>query len=88
MVTAELLYECITHSFLIDECRITELFSGYIVNFVKHVRSMPPDVMLVDKDLYAVQAWKKSILNAVAVRPESSTRAVAHHVSVRPFVEF
>ncbi|GFU68531.1 hypothetical protein TNCV_1989811 [Trichonephila clavipes] len=25
-------------SFLIDKCRITEFFSGYIVNFVKHVR--------------------------------------------------
>ncbi|GFV02032.1 hypothetical protein TNCV_535401 [Trichonephila clavipes] len=37
MVTANLLCECITHSFLIDECRITEIFSGYIVNFVKQV---------------------------------------------------
>ncbi|GFU34258.1 hypothetical protein TNCV_4976201 [Trichonephila clavipes] len=35
MVTAELRYECITRSFLIDECRITEF--GYIVNIVKDV---------------------------------------------------
>ncbi|GFY09167.1 hypothetical protein TNCV_4663581 [Trichonephila clavipes] len=33
MVMAELQYECITCSFLIDECQITEFFSGYIFNF-------------------------------------------------------
>ncbi|GFT38448.1 hypothetical protein TNCV_1195771 [Trichonephila clavipes] len=54
MVTSLLRYECIMRSFLIDECRITELFSGCIVNFVKHVRSTSSDMMLVDKDLYAV----------------------------------
>ena len=32
MAMAELHYECITLSFVIDECRITELFSGYIIN--------------------------------------------------------
>ncbi|GFT03896.1 hypothetical protein TNCV_1730751 [Trichonephila clavipes] len=31
------LYECIAHSSQIDECRITEFFSHYIVNFVKHI---------------------------------------------------
>ncbi|GFV63029.1 hypothetical protein TNCV_4590761 [Trichonephila clavipes] len=29
-------------SFLIDECRITEFFSSYIVNFVKQVRWTNP----------------------------------------------
>ncbi|GFU98892.1 hypothetical protein TNCV_3381381 [Trichonephila clavipes] len=60
MVVAELRYECITCSFLIDEDRITEFFSGYITNFVKHVRSTSPDMMLVDEVLYAVQVWKKA----------------------------
>ncbi|GFT06523.1 hypothetical protein TNCV_3356441 [Trichonephila clavipes] len=60
MVTAELRYEGITCSFLIDECRIIEFFSGYIVNFVKHVRSESPDKTLVEEELYAVQAWKKA----------------------------
>ncbi|GFX82286.1 hypothetical protein TNCV_972981 [Trichonephila clavipes] len=35
MVKTELRYECITSSYRIDECRITEYFSGYIFNFVK-----------------------------------------------------
>ncbi|GFV09470.1 hypothetical protein TNCV_3158681 [Trichonephila clavipes] len=30
-----------------------------IVIFVKHVRSTSPDMMLINQDLYAVQAWKK-----------------------------
>ncbi|GFU56923.1 hypothetical protein TNCV_2438001 [Trichonephila clavipes] len=34
--------------------------------------------MLVDDDLYTVQAWKKASW-MMADRPESSTRAVAHH---------
>ncbi|GFV43960.1 hypothetical protein TNCV_492851 [Trichonephila clavipes] len=51
MVTAELRYECIMRSFLIDECRITEVFNGYIVNFVKHIPSTSPDMMLVDEEL-------------------------------------
>ncbi|GFS84565.1 hypothetical protein TNCV_4607181 [Trichonephila clavipes] len=51
MVTVELQCECITHSFLIEECWITEFFSGYIVNSVKHVRSASPDVILVDEAL-------------------------------------
>ncbi|GFY14690.1 hypothetical protein TNCV_647341 [Trichonephila clavipes] len=50
-VTAELLYECIMRIFLLDECRITECFSGYIVNFVKHVPSTSPDMMLVGEEL-------------------------------------
>ncbi|GFX38093.1 hypothetical protein TNCV_3836921 [Trichonephila clavipes] len=40
---------------------------------------MSPDMMLVDKESSSVE---ESILNVVAVRPESSTRAVAHHVSM------
>ncbi|GFV38428.1 hypothetical protein TNCV_4393091 [Trichonephila clavipes] len=52
--------ECITCSFVIDEWRIIELFSGYIVNFVKRIRSTSPDMMLVDEMLYAVQTWKKT----------------------------
>ncbi|GFU52435.1 hypothetical protein TNCV_193081 [Trichonephila clavipes] len=59
MVTADLRYECFTRSFLIDECRITEFFSGYIVNFRKHVRSTSPNI-LVDNELNAVQAWKEA----------------------------
>ena len=49
-----------SHSFLIDECRITEFFSGYIVNLVKQIRSTSPDMKLVDEELYGVQAWKKA----------------------------
>ncbi|GFT55734.1 hypothetical protein TNCV_4313631 [Trichonephila clavipes] len=60
MVTPELRYECITCCFLIDEYQITELFSGYIVNFVKHVRFTSPDMMLYQTALYAVHAWKKA----------------------------
>ena len=30
-------------SFVIDECRITDFFSGYIVNLVKQVRSTSQD---------------------------------------------
>jgi hypothetical protein len=60
MVTAELRYECITRNFVIDECRIIEFFSGYIVNLVKQVRSTSSDMKLVDEELYAVQAWKKA----------------------------
>ncbi|GFV12984.1 hypothetical protein TNCV_3175191 [Trichonephila clavipes] len=59
MVTTELRYECITLSFLIDEYLITELFSGYIVNFVKQVRLTSPDMMLVNEELYAVQGWNE-----------------------------
>ncbi|GFX18010.1 hypothetical protein TNCV_1576891 [Trichonephila clavipes] len=60
MITVELRYECITRSFLIDECRNTEIFSGYIVNLVKHVRSTSPTTMLFDEELYAVHVWKKA----------------------------
>ncbi|GFT46534.1 hypothetical protein TNCV_3183981 [Trichonephila clavipes] len=53
------MYDCgngnaITRSFQIDECQITEIFSGYIVNFVKRVRSTSPDMMLVNEKLYLV----------------------------------
>jgi hypothetical protein len=48
MVTAELRYECIARSILIDECRIVEFFNGYIVNFVKQVRSTSTDMTLVE----------------------------------------
>ncbi|GFS76753.1 hypothetical protein TNCV_1623061 [Trichonephila clavipes] len=37
-----------------------KIFSGYIVNFVKHVRSTPSDMVLVNDELFAVQAWKKA----------------------------
>ncbi|GFU60044.1 hypothetical protein TNCV_1612031 [Trichonephila clavipes] len=43
--------------FLIDECRIVEFFTGYIVNFVKLVRSTSIDMMLMNEELLAVQAW-------------------------------
>ncbi|GFU58719.1 hypothetical protein TNCV_932631 [Trichonephila clavipes] len=77
----KLRYECITCSFLIDECRVTEFFSSYIVNIVKHLRSTSPDMMLVDRAVRS-PSLEESILNVVAVRPESSTRAVAYHVCV------
>ncbi|GFV94855.1 hypothetical protein TNCV_1028531 [Trichonephila clavipes] len=44
-VFAGLRIECITLGCLIDEYRITEFFSGYFANFVKHVRSTSPDIM-------------------------------------------
>ncbi|GFS92877.1 hypothetical protein TNCV_1162551 [Trichonephila clavipes] len=53
-------YECITRSFLIDDCRITELSSCFINNFVKHICSTSSDMMLVDKVLYTIQAWMKT----------------------------
>ncbi|GFU23864.1 hypothetical protein TNCV_3331451 [Trichonephila clavipes] len=70
MVMSELLCERSTRSFLIDECRITEFFSGYIVNFVKHDPILRP---------VRSPSLKNSILNVMADRPESSTSAVAHH---------
>ncbi|GFW40237.1 hypothetical protein TNCV_1696451 [Trichonephila clavipes] len=59
VVIVQLRCERIMRSFLIDECRITEFFSSYIFNFVKHFRSSSPDMMLIDEELYVVQAWKK-----------------------------
>ncbi|GFX53783.1 hypothetical protein TNCV_1597291 [Trichonephila clavipes] len=63
-------------------CWITEFFIGYNFNFVKHIRSTSPDTMLVEKELYTVPNLGESILNVVVTRPESSTRALAHHVIV------
>ncbi|GFV91853.1 hypothetical protein TNCV_2975241 [Trichonephila clavipes] len=51
----KLSYEYITRSFRIDECRITEFFSSFIVNFGKHVRLTLPDMIVVDKDLKIAQ---------------------------------
>ena len=59
MVAEELRNKLITRSFLIDKCRITKFFSGYM-NLVKLISSTLPDINLVDKELYAVQIWKKS----------------------------
>ncbi|GFV97668.1 hypothetical protein TNCV_2041751 [Trichonephila clavipes] len=56
MVTAQLRYECMPRSFLIDECWIIEFFSCYIT-FMKYVRSTKSDMILVDEELYIVQAW-------------------------------
>ncbi|GFU56543.1 hypothetical protein TNCV_2773231 [Trichonephila clavipes] len=56
----EMHFECITRSFLIDECWITEFSSGYISNFVKHVWSTSPYMMRIDDELYAAQVWKKA----------------------------
>ncbi|GFS96399.1 hypothetical protein TNCV_17321 [Trichonephila clavipes] len=75
MVTAELLYKCITHSFLIDECLITELFSGDIVN---HVTRHDAGLRRPARS----PSLKESILNVVAYRLESRTRAIGHLVSV------
>ncbi|GFV91682.1 hypothetical protein TNCV_4762471 [Trichonephila clavipes] len=80
MVAVELRCECITHSFLIDECWIKEFFSGYIVNFVKHVRSGSPDVGR--RRAVHNPSLEVSILNVVADRLESNTRDAAHQVSV------
>ena len=76
-------YECITSSFLIDKCRITEFFSSSTVNLVKKVRSISPDTKLVDE---AVQAWKKAFWTLWYDRQELSERAVAYRVII-PFVE-
>ncbi|GFV99311.1 histone-lysine N-methyltransferase SETMAR [Trichonephila clavipes] len=84
MVTVELCYECITRSFLIDECRIAQFFSGYILNFGKHVRShcTRHDTGRRRAVRSPSPEEKESILNVVAERPESSARNFAHHVSV------
>ncbi|GFX81626.1 hypothetical protein TNCV_4644661 [Trichonephila clavipes] len=60
MVEAELRYNYIMRSFLIDDGRITEFCSRYNINFVEHVRSTSPEIALVDEELSADQAWKKS----------------------------
>ncbi|GFW08324.1 hypothetical protein TNCV_1656381 [Trichonephila clavipes] len=76
MVTVELHYECITRSFRINECLITDLFSGDIVNFVKCPHPTSPDMRLVNEELYAVQPVKKeSVLNAVADGPQPVTKS-------------
>ncbi|GFW80099.1 hypothetical protein TNCV_460081 [Trichonephila clavipes] len=41
-----------------------------------------PDMLLVNEELHATQAWKKAILNVLPDKPESSTRGVAQHASV------
>ncbi|GFX67085.1 hypothetical protein TNCV_590011 [Trichonephila clavipes] len=46
--------------FQIGECRIIAIFCGHIANVMKNVLSTPPDMMLVDKELNAVQAWEKA----------------------------
>ncbi|GFX12055.1 hypothetical protein TNCV_2998381 [Trichonephila clavipes] len=67
MVTADLHYKCITRSFMIDECPITEFFSSYIVNFVKHFRSTSQDMMLVDEGrAIPSPRLEDNILNVVA----------------------
>ncbi|GFW62161.1 hypothetical protein TNCV_1685921 [Trichonephila clavipes] len=81
MVMSELRNQCIILNFLIDECRITEFFRGYNVNFVKPFRSTLPDTMLVQV-LLRSSSLEESILNVVADRPESTKRSVAHHVNV------
>ncbi|GFT80264.1 hypothetical protein TNCV_3202701 [Trichonephila clavipes] len=76
MVMAELRYECVKGSFLIDECRI-KFFSGSIVNFVKHVRSTSSDHGQTGR-----RRAKRKHLERIADRPESRARAVALHISV------
>ncbi|GFY17566.1 hypothetical protein TNCV_3519211 [Trichonephila clavipes] len=79
MVAVELRNEYIVRNFLINECRITEFFTGYIVNFVKHVRSRYDASR---RKVVSSPCLESSILKVVADRPESSTRAVAHHLRV------
>ncbi|GFV28921.1 hypothetical protein TNCV_3486631 [Trichonephila clavipes] len=67
--TTELRYERITRSILIDEYRITEFFSGYIVNFVKHIRSTLPDMMLVDEELFHAEIVEVEIGGVAIYRP-------------------
>ncbi|GFV56597.1 transposable element Tcb1 transposase [Trichonephila clavipes] len=79
MVVAELLYECITSGFLIDECRIfqrlhrrlRETHSFYVNRRDAGRRRTVRSPSLVE-----------SILNVVSDRPELSTRSVAHDTSV------
>ncbi|GFY13523.1 hypothetical protein TNCV_4958931 [Trichonephila clavipes] len=62
MVMAELRYECITRSFLIDECRITEYVRDYIVNFVEQVHYTSPDMMLGQQRAVRNSSLEESIL--------------------------
>ncbi|GFU72436.1 hypothetical protein TNCV_3573851 [Trichonephila clavipes] len=76
MVTAELRYECITLSFLVNEYRIRKFFSRQLretgsFHLTRHDASRQSTVRS--------PRLEESILNVVADRPESSTRAVAHH---------
>ncbi|GFW07401.1 hypothetical protein TNCV_865731 [Trichonephila clavipes] len=66
-----------------DEHRITEFFSGYIVNFLKHVRSTRRDAGLQR----AVRSpnLEESLLNIV--RPESNRNVVAHHPRVPELID-
>ncbi|GFX80571.1 hypothetical protein TNCV_498391 [Trichonephila clavipes] len=63
-------YDCITHSFSIDECQITEFFSGYIV---KYVRSTSPDMMLVDEEL--------NLTLPRASKPNEHSRDLSHSIA-------
>ncbi|GFV16518.1 hypothetical protein TNCV_4785801 [Trichonephila clavipes] len=82
MVTAELRYDCIRRSFLINEGQIPEFSSGYIVNFVKHIRSSSLDMMLVNKELSFVNPTPLAhAYNQRDVQPRGNISAVAHHAS-------
>ncbi|GFW19432.1 hypothetical protein TNCV_1603261 [Trichonephila clavipes] len=84
MVTAELRYECISRSFLIDEYRNTEVFSGYIINFMKHVRFTSPDTMRVDEELHPVQTWKKTFWILWLIDP-GQVQNLLHNTYTRAF---
>ncbi|GFY20791.1 hypothetical protein TNCV_1120251 [Trichonephila clavipes] len=63
--------ECITRRFLIHECRITELFSGNIVNFMKHVHLCVTRHATGQQKTVRSPSLEENILNFVAARPES-----------------
>lgn len=63
MVTAEMQYECIEFSFLIDKCGNTESFGRCTGKFTKGVFFMSARMKLVNEKLYAVQDWKKAFWN-------------------------
>ncbi|GFU56797.1 hypothetical protein TNCV_4041991 [Trichonephila clavipes] len=81
LVTTELFYECITCSFLINECWITEIFNGYIVHFVNTFVSLHHYDACRRRPIRSPTP-EENFLNIVGDRLESRTRAVAHHVIV------
>ncbi|GFX23808.1 hypothetical protein TNCV_1788391 [Trichonephila clavipes] len=81
MATAELRYKCITRSFLIDECQIIRIFQ-LLHRQLRETRSFHVTRHDAGRQKAASSpSQDERILDVVAVRPESSTRAAPHHVS-------
>ncbi|GFX42888.1 hypothetical protein TNCV_5072521 [Trichonephila clavipes] len=82
MVTAEWRYECITCSFLIDECQFTKFFQRLHRQLCETLSFYVTRHHASRRGTVHSPSLEESILIVVPDRPESSTRFVTHHVSV------